>query len=93
MRLLGRGLDGLRRILNHRVSVAALLEIALWLAVPYLTLGLVWSLGHPDSVQRVQTQLQQQWRIPQGSDYEAAMGAAIVLWPMVLLLPTDACVR
>lgn len=84
-------LERLRRVLNHRVSVAALLELALWLAVPYITLGLVWSFFHPDNVQRVQTQWEQQLHIPAGSDYEVALGAAVLLWPVVLLLPSDAC--
>ena len=77
--------------MNHRVSVAALLELALWLAVPYLVLGLAWSFFHPDAVQRVQTQWEQQLHMPAGSDYELALGTAILVWPVVLLLPADAC--
>lgn len=86
-------MEALRRILSYRVSVATLLEVALWLAVPYLSMGLAWAFFHPDVVQRVQAQLQQQLHLSEGSDYEVAVGAAIVGWPMVLLLPTDRCVR
>ncbi|WP_423212754.1 hypothetical protein [Mycobacterium talmoniae] len=92
-RTASRMLDLLRRVLNYQVSVAALIEVALWLAVPYITAGLVWLFFHPDGVQRIQTQLEQQFHVPAGSDYEVALGAATLLWPAVLLLPSDACAR
>jgi len=48
-------LTRLRRMLSHRVSVGGLTEVAVWLAVGYLTIGLVWSFFHPDGVQRIQS--------------------------------------
>ena len=47
-------LTRLRRVLDHRVSVGGLTEVALWLGGGYLTIGLVWSFFHPDGVQRIQ---------------------------------------
>ena len=40
----------LRRKLSYRVSVEALIELALWLAVPYITIGVIWAFLHPDQV-------------------------------------------
>jgi hypothetical protein len=74
-------------VLSYRVSVEALIEIALWLAVPYLTIGRLWSFFHPEGMQRIQAQL-----LPAGSSYElAALGGSTLLWPEVLLLPSDKC--
>ena len=47
-------LPWLRRILDRRVSMGGLTEVTVWLAVGYLTVGLTWSLFHPDGVQRIQ---------------------------------------
>jgi hypothetical protein len=84
----------LRRVLSHRVSIAALAEVVLWLAVVYLTIGLVWSFFHVDGVQRIQAQLEQQLHLPPGSSYElAALGEATALWPVALVLPSGACAQ
>ena len=32
------------RVLQRRVSVGALIEIAVWLLIPYLYIGFVWAL-------------------------------------------------
>jgi hypothetical protein len=85
-------LTRLRRMLSHRVSVGGLTEVAVWLAVGYLTIGLVWSFFHPDGVQRIQTQLEQQLHLPAGSNYQlAALGEASVLWPVISVLPSLGC--
>ena len=85
-------LTTLRRVLSHRVSVAGLTEIALWLGGAYLTIGLVWSFFHPDGVQRIETQLEQQLHLPAGTDYQlAALGEASVLWPVMTVLPAGGC--
>jgi hypothetical protein len=81
----------LRRMLSHRVSIAALAEVVLWLAVGYLAIGLVWSFFHFDGVQRIQAQLEQQLHLPPGSYELAALGEAAMLWPVVLVLPSGAC--
>ena len=75
----------IRRALQHPVSVQALVEFAIWLALPYLTFGLFWAVVHPDKVQALQTQ----WsNVVPGSADVAAFGEAAALWPAVLLLPT-----
>lgn len=91
-RLVGTILGLLRRVLAYPVSIATLIEAALWLAVPYLIAGLAWSFFHPDGIERVQTQLEQQFHLPAGSAYEmAAVAEVTVLWPVALLLPSHAC--
>jgi hypothetical protein len=77
----------LRRVLNRRVSIEALIEVALWLALPYMIVGLVWAIVHPEPVQLLQAQLEKV--LPAGADV-AAFGEAAALWPALLLLP-DAC--
>ena len=85
-------LPWLRRILDRRVSVGALTEVTVWLAVGYLTVGLTWSLFHPDGVQRIQEQLEQQLQLPAGTNYQlAALGEASVLWPVGSVLPSLTC--
>jgi hypothetical protein len=82
----------LRRALSYRVSVADLTEIALWLAAGYLSIGLVWSLFHPDGVQHIQVRLEEQLQLPAGSNYQLlALGEASVLWPVMLVLPAAGC--
>jgi hypothetical protein len=82
-----------RRILSYRVSIAALAEVVLWLAVGYLTIGLLWSFFHPDGVQRIQAQLEQQLHLPPGSYELAALGEATALWPVALMLPSAGCAK
>ena len=85
-------LGRVRRALSHRVSVGGLTEIALWLGGAYLTVGLVWSFFHPDGVQRIQTQFEQQLHLPAGTNYQlAALGEASVLWPVLSVLPSLGC--
>lgn len=87
-------LTWLRRALGRRVSVAALTEVAVWLAVGYLAVGLTWSLFHPEGVQRIQDQLEQQLHLPAGTSYQlAALGEASVLWPVISVLPSLGCAR
>jgi hypothetical protein len=82
----------LRRVLSQRVSVGGLAEIALWLGGVYLTVGLVWSFFHPDGVQRIETQLEQQLHLPAGTNYQlAALGEASVLWPVLSVVPSLGC--
>jgi hypothetical protein len=82
----------IRRVLSHRVSVGGLTEIALWLGGAYLAIGLVWSFFHPDGVQHMQAQLEQQLHLPAGTNYQlAALGEASVLWPVMTVLPSGGC--
>jgi hypothetical protein len=85
-------LGRLRRVLSHRVSVGGLTELVLWLAGAYLSVGLVWAFFHPDGVQRIQTQMEQQLQLPPGSNFGvAALGEASVLWPVLSVLPSLGC--
>ncbi|ORV52567.1 hypothetical protein AWC05_24100 [Mycobacterium florentinum] len=74
----------IRRGLSRPVSVQAVIELALWLALPYLLIGFCWAIVHPDRVR----DLQVEWSkvTPIGADL-AGFGEAAALWPAVLLLP------
>lgn len=76
----------LRRILQRPVTVAALLEFAVWLAVPYIAIGATWAFIHADRV----NELEVAWSkaSPVGANI-AALGEATALWPALLLLPTS----
>ncbi len=71
----------LRRLLSRKVSIEAMLEVAMWIAIPYLVVGIVWTFFNADDVARVETQLQT--RLPAGSDL-VAFGATAALWPFLL---------
>lgn len=74
----------LRRFLGHRVSVEELIEIALWLAIPFLLVGVIWAFLHPLDVQRVETALTP-W-LPAGANI-IAFGLIVGLWPIMLIMP------
>jgi hypothetical protein len=80
-------MDLLRRVLNYRVTVEALVEAAMWLALPYVVIGLVWAFLHAEQLR----ELERRWEtvLPAGSDV-VALVQATALWPAMLLL-TDAC--
>lgn len=71
-------MTALRRILQHRVSVGALIELAVWLAIPYLCIGFVWTIFHTEQTQRIQTRIDSV--APTGADV-VAFALATVLWP------------
>ena len=71
-------MDLLRRVLQYEISVGALIEVALWLAIPYLAIGFVWAVLHTEETQRIQTRLESV--MPAGSDV-AAFGLTVALWP------------
>jgi hypothetical protein len=77
----------IRRILGYRISVAALIELALWLSVPYIIVGVVWTFMHPGQVEQFETALQS--RVPAGVDL-IAFGETVALWP-VLMIATSLC--
>ncbi|BBY43695.1 hypothetical protein [Mycolicibacterium celeriflavum] len=72
----------LRRLLSRRVSVEAMIEVAMWLAIPYLLIGLAWAFFDAEQVQLIDTALRT--RIPAGSDIGAFMLTA-AFWPANLL--------
>ncbi|NTY63142.1 hypothetical protein FEG63_26835 [Mycolicibacterium sphagni] len=73
-----------RRVLNYKVSIEALIEVAMWLAVPHLIIGLTWAFFHPDAVLQLEVQLDR--ILPAGADVGAYVIAAL-LWPALLVLP------
>jgi hypothetical protein len=77
----------LGRVLEHRVSVGALIETAVWLAIPYLSIGFVWALLHTEQVHHIQTRLEQV--LPSGADV-GAYGLAAALWPAAIQI-ADGC--
>ncbi|WP_090599489.1 hypothetical protein [Mycobacterium lentiflavum] len=85
MAALAAGMARIRDGLARPVSVQALIELALWLALPYLLIGFFWATIHPDRVR----ELEAEWAkvIPVSPDL-VAFGEAAALWPAILLLPT-----
>ena len=80
-------LDPVRRILGHQVSVGALIELAVWLAIPNLCIGFAWTVFHPEQTQRIQARIEAV--TPTGADV-TAFGLATALWPAALQI-ADAC--
>ncbi|OBK30696.1 hypothetical protein A5634_15550 [Mycobacterium asiaticum] len=80
-------MDRLRRLLNRQVSISALVEVAFWLAIPYLCIGLVWATVHENQVERIEARLMKV--MPAGADI-AAFGVTALLWPASLQI-ADAC--
>ena len=72
----------LRRILGHRVSVEAMIEVVMWMLVPYIAVGLGWGFFHPEQVALLQTELDT--RMPAGSEIAAYLTTA-ALWPWELM--------
>ncbi|GAY15363.1 hypothetical protein MSZK_20890 [Mycobacterium sp. shizuoka-1] len=75
----------LRRVLDYKVSIAALIELAMWLAIPHLLIGLTWAFFHVEAVQQLEDQLGR--ILPAGAEVVAYVVAA-VLWPVLVLLPS-----
>ncbi|MGV0838043.1 hypothetical protein [Mycolicibacterium thermoresistibile] len=79
----------LRRVLNYRVSVEAVIEAVLWAALPYIVIGLAWTFFHPELVAHLEDQLERLF--PAGANV-LAMGAVAALWPILMLAP-NVCMR
>ena len=65
-----------------------MIEFALWMAIPYILIGLVFAFFGVERVQLIETQLQT--RLPAGSDI-AAYGLTALFWPAALF-GVDVCV-
>jgi hypothetical protein len=76
-----------RRLLSRKVSVEAMIEFVLWLAIPYLVVGLAWTFMHPGDMSRVA----RQWDrvVPAGSQV-VALVELTGLWP-VLITGVEIC--
>ena len=64
--------------MSRRVSVDAMIEFALWMAIPYVLIGLAFAFFDAEQVQLIETHLQT--RLPAGSDIAAYLLTAL-LWP------------
>jgi len=64
-----------------------MIEIAMWLAIPYLLIGLIWALFDAEQVQAIETALRT--RIPAGSEVLAFVQAAL-MWPF-MMIGVDVC--
>ncbi|OBA93233.1 hypothetical protein A5662_20235 [Mycobacteriaceae bacterium 1482268.1] len=58
-----------------------MLEFAMWIAIPYLLVGIVWTFVNAEDVDRIQTQWET--KLPAGSDL-IAFGASSAAWPFLL---------
>ena len=86
-------LRGIARLLDYKVTitVAKLLESALWLGLIYVVIGVVCLFLRPDGVQILQTRAEEQFGIPPNSIYEVATIGGVLLWPVMMVLPTTPC--
>lgn len=75
-------------MLSYQVSVEAMIEVLMWLALPYIVIGLVWTFFHPEQVALIETALLT--KFPAGANL-VAFGQVTLLWPL-LLLGGDICV-
>jgi hypothetical protein len=71
-----------RRLLGRKVSVGSVLEFGLYLAIPYLVIGAVYSFLRFDVVIALEKQLLTQ--LPAGADI-GGLGITMLLWPMFLV--------
>jgi hypothetical protein len=74
-------LTRLRWLLSRKVSIEAMIETAMWVAIPYLLVGILWTFLHADDVARIEEWLDT--RVPAGSEL-IAFGATTALWPFLL---------
>ena len=78
-----------RRLLSRRVSVEAMIEFALLMAIPYLVIGILWAFFNIEQVERFETYWDR--LIPAGSE-EVALVEGALFWPVFLVgadLPHD----
>ncbi|MGV0743928.1 hypothetical protein [Mycolicibacterium sp. XJ870] len=81
--------DFVKRVLNREVTIGGVLETAMWLAIPYIVVGVVVAFLHADYIDMLATQFNT--RLPAGADI-AAFGQITVMWPG-LLLSSDLCMH
>ena len=74
-------MTGLRLLLSKKVSIAAIIEFGMWLAIPYLVVGITWTFFNADDVARIESHVET--RLPAGSEL-VAFGATTALWPFLL---------
>ena len=65
-------ITGLRRILGYQMTIAEWIGTALILGIPYLVIGVIWSLTHTDHVSGLA-----------GTDLVVSLLGSIVSWPVL----------
>jgi hypothetical protein len=75
-------------VLSRRVSVETMIEFAMWMAIPYVVMGLVFAFFRAEQVATIETHLQT--RLPAGSDI-GAYGLTALFWPAELF-GLDVCI-
>ncbi|MBJ7386938.1 MAG: hypothetical protein JHC55_20880 [Mycolicibacterium sp.] len=76
-----------RRLLGRKVSVEAMIEFGLWLAIPHILIGLGYSLLRYETITALEKQLQP--LLPAAADL-VAFGLVASLWPLFAVVP-DLC--
>lgn len=71
-----------RRMLGHRVSFEAMIEVSLWIVCIYATIGLVWAFFQGEAIQTLDASLRT--RLPAGSEVAAFLLVG-ALWPWQVL--------
>ena len=74
-----------RSLLSRRVSVAGMIEFGLWMAIPYVVIGLAWAFFNVEKVRHVEDLLQTAF--PAGGGIAAYLLMA-GLWPLFVLVPS-----
>jgi hypothetical protein len=74
-----------RSVLSRRLAVADVIELGLWLAIPYVTIGLAWAFFHAAEVRHIENLLQT--HVPAGGGMAAYLLFA-AFWPVHVLVPT-----
>jgi hypothetical protein len=72
----------LRRLLSRKVSIEAMIEFGMWLAIPYIVIGIGWSFVNADYVGQLETELVT--LLPAGANL-VAFGITTSLWPLLLI--------
>ncbi|WP_067970903.1 hypothetical protein [Mycolicibacter icosiumassiliensis] len=67
-------LDNVGRLLNYRIPIGELIGLGLFLAAPYLSIGLIWSLTHTAALHGMR-----------GLDLVVSLLGSIVAWPVLLI--------
>ena len=71
-----------RRLLGRKVSIEAMIEFGLWMSIPNILIGVLWSFMNYETVSAVEKQLLP--LLPAGADL-IAFGLTTGLWPLFLL--------
>ena len=74
-----------RRVLSKRLSVADVMELHLWLMIPYVTIGLGWAFFNVERIRHLEDLLQT--LVPAGGGMFAYLLVA-AFWPVFLFVPT-----